>query len=104
MSGAASLAVFALLGLWAANAWTTNRGTFSQLAAGNFQVSGWKTLGFELLGILVASFIAGTSDNSAKLILVFALALWVLFAINTWGGSKSKKAAPTTTTAKGATA
>lgn len=98
MSGAAGLAVFGLLALVAANAWSTDKSAFTNLAAGQINTSQWKTIGLELLGVVVAAFIAGASDGAAKIVLVLTAGLWILFAINTFGGSKKPATSPSSAT------
>jgi hypothetical protein len=97
MSGTAGLATFALLALVLANAWRTSRSTLTSLAQGKIATGPWKTIGLELGGVVVLAFVANASDGAAKVILVLAVGLWLLFAINVWGR------APATST-KGAAA
>lgn len=92
MNGKAALAVFGALALVAANAWAgAGRQALSELTQAHWSTAfrDLKTVGLELLVVLVIAAIAQASDAAASLMLVVVLGLWILFAIHTWGSGKA---------------
>ena len=87
MSGKASFVAFLALGLIVANALTN--GTLSAITSGAKTTKGeswyktpWGTLGYQGIGLVVAVGVASASDQVATVVVVFLVALWVLWLIN----------------------
>ena len=93
MSGKASLAVFLGLALLAANVWRAGANQASISAH-------WKTWLLELGGVVVASFIANTTDGAATVVIVAFVILWVLFLINTVGKTAGQQGSPKPSTSQ----
>lgn len=101
MDGKASFVAFAGLGLVAANLWTgPEKAALDQLSNGNFSagLTALKSTGLELVLIIVATFVAGTGDNAANIMLVLIMGLWLLFLINRFGSGRPATFGSGTTT------
>lgn len=97
MDGKTSLVAFGGLALVVANAWSS--GTLQDLAHGQTPKSAkgahwyqtpWGQLGYETLGVVVATFIAQASDGAANVFLVLVGGLWLLWLINHFAGKGAK--------------
>lgn len=103
MSDKSGLVVFLALALVLANAWKS--GTVQDLASGKVQTgtSGekwyqtpWGTIGYEMIGVIVAAALASTGDEMATVMLVVLIGLWLLFLIGKFSpGSLGKKGSAT---------
>ena len=89
MNGKTSLVAFGGLSLVLANAWAS--GIVQDLAHGqtpkhpagqHWYQTPWGQVGYEMAGVLVATFIAGASDGAATVFLVLIGGLWLLWLIN----------------------
>jgi uncharacterized membrane protein YtjA (UPF0391 family) len=93
VTGTASLGIFLGLALVFANVWVRDRQALTDLGQLKIDTGAWKPVLLELAGVMVAGFIAGSSPNAAKVVLVLFVILWVLFLINTHKPAATTEAA-----------
>lgn len=97
MDGKTSLVAFGGLSLVLANAWTS--GILQDLAHGqtpkhpagqHWYQTPWGQVGYEVIGVVVATFIAQASDGAANVFLVVIGGLWLLWLIHHFAGKGAK--------------
>lgn len=97
MTGTQTIAGLAGAGLIVTNWWTGNQhapivGVLSKSANGKQLAAAHTSLveiGGELVFVLVAVVIAGTGPGAGKAVVAAIAALWILWAIHHYGGTKS---------------
>lgn len=107
MTGKQTLVGAGGVGLVLVNYWTSE--TRSVVSGGLFTPGGdtgaahrsLAVLGGELLFVMVATVLAGMSDSFGSVMVAVIAALFVLFAINHYGGGVQTTAAPSTSSTTG---
>ena len=97
MDGKTSLVAFGGLSLVLANAWTS--GILQDFAHGQtpkhsarlpWYQTPWGQVGYEVIGVVVATFIAQAGDGAANVFLVVIGGLWLLWLIHHFAGKGAK--------------